>query len=360
MASSIINATINGINATGGNTAELELQVGGTTAITVNSAGYWVLANALPAVSGGTGINSVGTSGNVLTSNGTAWESVAPPASNNASALTIGTVAVNVGGTGATTLNAEAVVIGNGTSSVKFVDPGTTGNVLTSNGTAWTSAAAAAGGGDYVMQVYTSPATWTKPASVKAVKVTVLGGGGGGGGSRAPSPGYAETAAGGAAGGGSTEYLDASAIPGPVAVTVGSGGAGAPAPGSGGTSTGSTGGTSSFGAFLSATGGAGSSATVGAGGTGSGGQINITGCSAGFGVRTSTPSLNSEGGGGSFMFAAGFGRSGTPSPPTGGNSGEAATANTGCGGGGSTSSASPTPRSGGAGGSGLVIVEEFY
>jgi hypothetical protein len=42
MTSSVINATINGINATGGNVAELELQVGGTTAITVNSAGYWV------------------------------------------------------------------------------------------------------------------------------------------------------------------------------------------------------------------------------------------------------------------------------------------------------------------------------
>ncbi len=78
MTASVINATINGINATGGNTAELELQVGGTTAITVNSAGYWVLANALPAASGGTGINSVGTAGNVLTSNGTTWASTAP------------------------------------------------------------------------------------------------------------------------------------------------------------------------------------------------------------------------------------------------------------------------------------------
>jgi hypothetical protein len=61
MTASVINATVNGINATGGNTAELELQVGGTTAITVNSAGYWVLANALPVASGGTGANTAAT-----------------------------------------------------------------------------------------------------------------------------------------------------------------------------------------------------------------------------------------------------------------------------------------------------------
>jgi hypothetical protein len=61
MTASVINATVNGINATGGNTAELELQVGGTTAITVNSAGYWVLANPLPVASGGTGANTAAT-----------------------------------------------------------------------------------------------------------------------------------------------------------------------------------------------------------------------------------------------------------------------------------------------------------
>jgi hypothetical protein len=47
------------------------------------------------------------------------------------------------GGTGATTLSANSVLIGNGTSAVTAVAPGTTGNTLTSNGTTWTSAAAA-------------------------------------------------------------------------------------------------------------------------------------------------------------------------------------------------------------------------
>jgi hypothetical protein len=47
------------------------------------------------------------------------------------------------GGTGTNTLTAEAVLIGNTTSNVKFVSPGTNGNVLTSNGSAWLSVAAA-------------------------------------------------------------------------------------------------------------------------------------------------------------------------------------------------------------------------
>jgi hypothetical protein len=57
-----------------------------------------------------------------------------------------GTLPVANGGTGATTLTAENVLLGDGTSAVKFVAPGTTGNVLTSNGTTWTSAVPAGGG----------------------------------------------------------------------------------------------------------------------------------------------------------------------------------------------------------------------
>jgi hypothetical protein len=53
---------------------------------------------------------------------------------------------VSNGGTGAATLTANSVLIGNGTSAVTAVAPSTNGNVLTSNGTAWTSAAPAAGG----------------------------------------------------------------------------------------------------------------------------------------------------------------------------------------------------------------------
>ena len=68
MAKSIINADTDGLKQTGGDTAELELQVNGTTAITINSAGYWVLTNALPVASGGTGSNTATFSGANITS----------------------------------------------------------------------------------------------------------------------------------------------------------------------------------------------------------------------------------------------------------------------------------------------------
>jgi hypothetical protein len=48
---------------------------------------------------------------------------------------------VSSGGTGAYTLTANNVILGNGTSAVQFVAPGTSGNLLTSNGTTWASAA---------------------------------------------------------------------------------------------------------------------------------------------------------------------------------------------------------------------------
>ena len=54
-----------------------------------------------------------------------------------------GTLPVANGGTGATTLTANNVVLGNGTSAVQFVAPSTSGNLLTSNGTSWASTAPA-------------------------------------------------------------------------------------------------------------------------------------------------------------------------------------------------------------------------
>jgi hypothetical protein len=57
-----------------------------------------------------------------------------------------GTLPVGNGGTGATTLTANNVILGNGTSAPLFVAPGTAGNLLTSDGTTWTSATPAASG----------------------------------------------------------------------------------------------------------------------------------------------------------------------------------------------------------------------
>jgi len=56
-----------------------------------------------------------------------------------------GTLPVANGGTGATSLTANNVLLGNGTSAVQVVAPGTSGNVLTSNGTTWQSVAGTQG-----------------------------------------------------------------------------------------------------------------------------------------------------------------------------------------------------------------------
>jgi hypothetical protein len=50
-----------------------------------------------------------------------------------------GIVPVANGGTGRSTITANNVILGNGTSAVGLVAPGTSGNALISNGTTWTS-----------------------------------------------------------------------------------------------------------------------------------------------------------------------------------------------------------------------------
>jgi hypothetical protein len=85
------------------------------------------LTGTLATTNGGTGLTS-------FTANGAVYAS-------STSALTTGTLPVSGGGTGAATLTANNVLLGNGTSALQVVAPGTSGNVLTSNGTTWTSAA---------------------------------------------------------------------------------------------------------------------------------------------------------------------------------------------------------------------------
>jgi hypothetical protein len=70
----------------------------------------------------------------------------------NAVAITGGTITgitdltVADGGTGASSITANSVILGNGTSALSgnLVAPSTSGNVLTSDGTTWTSAAPSA------------------------------------------------------------------------------------------------------------------------------------------------------------------------------------------------------------------------
>ena len=67
------------------------------------------------------------------------------PITGSGTITTAGTLAVANGGTGATALTANNVILGNGTSAVQVVAPGTSGNVLKSTGSSWASAAEAAG-----------------------------------------------------------------------------------------------------------------------------------------------------------------------------------------------------------------------
>lgn len=96
--------------------------------------------------SGLTGVDSLpsqtGNTGKFLTTDGSAasWDAV------DISSEITGTLPVANGGTGATTLAANNVLLGNGTSSPLAVAPSTAGNVLTSNGTTWQSVAPAGGG----------------------------------------------------------------------------------------------------------------------------------------------------------------------------------------------------------------------
>jgi len=99
---------------------------------------------------GGAGRFVVGTSGEfgigptATVSYGTAGQ---PFISSGVSAApTYGTLGAVGGGTGRATLPSGNVLLGNGTSAVAVVAPGTAGNVLTSIGGVWTSNAAVSGG----------------------------------------------------------------------------------------------------------------------------------------------------------------------------------------------------------------------
>lgn len=240
------------------------------------------------------------------------------------------------GGTGRSSVTSGSLLVGAGTSAMTELAGSTPGQAVVWSGTAWT--AGSAGGGDYALRSYVSPATWTKPAGLKQVKVTVVGAGGNGGASPSGHSGA------GGSGGAAISWIPAPSIPGPVGVTAGAG-------------------TNSFGAFCSATaGGAGGNGTAlggipgGTGGAGSGGTINIGGNRGGWAVSAAAPFLPQTGTGApSIMGTGGAGQAGPGAAVLAGTPGS------GYGSGGSGVSRSPAtipPVATGA--PGIVIVEEFY
>ena len=101
----------------------------------------------LPLTTGVTGtlpLANGGTNATTASAARTSLSAASSGANSDITSLTGLTTPLTVaqGGIGAATLAANNVVLGNGTSAVQVVAPSTSGNVLTSNGTTWTSAAA--------------------------------------------------------------------------------------------------------------------------------------------------------------------------------------------------------------------------
>lgn len=135
---------VNGITLTGTVTSSGSLTLGGTL---TNVDLATQVTNTLPTNRGGTG-QTVAQYCNLLTNvSGTL------PIANGGTGTTsttfcslttnvIGVLPVANGGTGSNTLTANSALIGNGTGAVLGLAPGASGNVMTSNGTTWTSSAA--------------------------------------------------------------------------------------------------------------------------------------------------------------------------------------------------------------------------
>lgn len=152
--------SLTGINASNVTTGTLVVAYGGTGSGTASGA----RVNLLPSYTGNAGkllaLNSGGTdvewvsaggAGTVTSVNATtaiSGLSFSGGPVTSAGTLTLsGTLGVQGGGTGTTSLSANALVVGNGTSAVTTIAPGTNGQVLTSNGTNWYAATPSGGSG---------------------------------------------------------------------------------------------------------------------------------------------------------------------------------------------------------------------
>ena len=109
-----------------------------------NPAGYTTNVGTVTSVSGTGTVNGITLTGSV-TASGSLTIGGTLSGVDLTSQVT-GTLPVANGGTGATTLTSNNVLLGNGTSALQTVAPSTAGNVLVSNGTTWVSQAPAASG----------------------------------------------------------------------------------------------------------------------------------------------------------------------------------------------------------------------
>lgn len=281
------------------------------------------------------------------------------------------------------------ILVSDGTNNVYSTEtwavPGTSGNVLTSDGTNWTSAAPASSGGTIVTtyNLADSPATWTKNANTKWIKLYMWGGGSGGGSGRKGTTAASSGGAGGTSGQFIVSEGPASYFTSPATVTIGRGGVGGLA-----VSTNSTNGNvgdgvtaatnTTFGTWtaLKGTGGTGGNTTARTGlsalrsfdytNVGNltsssilSGDGNLTAGGASTDLSTSGPSCGGGGGGGDTTTARAGGKGGDifVNHPTTVAGGTAGTADGGTGGNGNASSTFfYSAGTGGGGGGGCKTV----
>jgi hypothetical protein len=290
---------------------------------------------------------------------------------------TTGALPVASGGTGATSITANAFIVGDGANPVNEIGPLLDGElIIGSTGAAPVAATLTAGAGITIVegpgsitisstsiaafevniQTFTVTGNYVPTVGMIYCIIECLGGGGGGGGCALTPAGQYSTSIGGSSAEYARGHFTAAAIGALQVVTIGAGGIGVDG------NNGTNGGNTSVGALISAFGGIGGSAggafAVGGwygiqgilGGTGgAGGDIRCRGQGA------SSVSGNSSlvsGSGGNTQYGAG-----------GINININANGNNatgyGAGGGGSCNAASQPARKGGSGSSGIVIVTEY-
>lgn len=123
------NARVNLLPSYAGNGGKILALNAGATDVTWVSAGG---VGTVTSVNASTSLSGLTFSGGPITAAGTLSLS--------------GTLGITSGGTGASTFSTGALLVGNGTSSFSTIAPGASGNILTSNGSAWVSSAAPATG----------------------------------------------------------------------------------------------------------------------------------------------------------------------------------------------------------------------
>lgn len=258
-------------------------------------------------------------------------------------------VVSSIGNVGIGVTSPAAKLAVNGNIAAAGTIQSTSGGIKFPDGTTQTTAAT--GSGFPTVQVFTASTSWTPPAGVTKLKLTIVGGGGGGGGGT--------SASGGGGGGGSGAVASGVITVSASAITVTIGAAGTA--GTSG-SNGGNGGTTSFGSYASVGGGGGGTSGGNPYALGGSGGSSITGSLilSSIGQLGNPGSFNSSsntgigGAGASAFMGMGIGGAAQPSQLISGNSG----AGYGAGGGGGGSNFT-TGGGAGPGAPGVVIVEYF-